>query len=266
MKKRRVVLIGGHELGCLCLDYLARRGYQVVLCLTRKDDSGEDNIFPSLLRVAKKHRVKCIRSARLDDPKVLKAVDAARADILLSLENNQIFREPWLNYFDGRLGIVNAHHGPLPRYGGFWPEVWAIWNREKNFGVTLHYVDGSIDGGNILAQKKVKISEYDTRRTLYDKCVQATFEIFKSVLPGLLEKKIMGKKQNRALRTYYKRGLPNDGFVDFAWNAEKIRRFFRAVSFYPFVGPKIKIGGRIISSLDQDLPFFKPVCAHPEEY
>lgn len=266
MKKRRIVIIGGHELACLCLEYLKRRGHKVALCLTRKDDTGEDGIFPSLLKVAKKYRVRCIRGARLTDKKVLKAMARVRADILLSLENNQIFREPWLEFFNDRLGIVNAHHGPLPRYGGFWPEVWAIWNREKNFGVTLHYVDRSVDGGNLIAQKRVKISEDDTRKTLYDKCTKATFELFKQVLPRALKRKMPGRKQNLALRTYYGRRLPNDGFVDFSWSAEKIRRFFRAVSFFPFVGPKIKIGRRIISSLDQDLPFFQPVSTQSRDY
>jgi len=47
---------------------------------------------------------------------------------------------------------VNSHYAPLPRYAGYWPELWAIWNDEKDFAVTIHYIDRGVDTGNIIAQ------------------------------------------------------------------------------------------------------------------
>lgn len=266
LKEKKIILIGGHELACDCLQYLARHGYRVVLCIVRKDDNGRDGIFPSLARIARRYKIKCIRSLNINSTATLRAVKSANADIVFSLHNNQIFREGWLNLFKEKLGIVNAHHGPLPRYGGFWPEMWAIWRQEKNFGVTLHYVDRSVDSGDIIRQRRVIISDTDTRKTLYKKCTRAAFLIFKGSLKRLLAKKIRGKRQNLAGRSYFKRGLPNDGFVDFRWDAKKIQLFFRAVSFYPFVGPKLRIGDRVISSLDEDLPFYRPVKARAYDY
>lgn len=266
IKERRIILIGGHELACDCLRYLARHGYRVVLCIVRKDDGGRDGIFPSLARIARRYKIKRIRSLNINNAVTLRAVKKANADIVFSLHNNQIFREGWFKLFEHKLGIVNAHYGPLPRYGGFWPEMWAIWNEEKKFGVTLHYVDRGVDSGNIIRQRRVVISKTDTRKTLHEKCTKATFQIFKDSVNRLLTGKIQGKKQNRAQRSYFKRGLPNDGFIDFRWDAKKILRFFRAVSFHPFVGPKLRIGDRVISSLDEDLPFYRPVKAQPYDY
>lgn len=265
-KKRRIILIGGHELGCLCLDWLVNNEYCVVLCIGRKDDRSIDQIFPSLLKRAKAYQIQSIQPQDLNNPDVLKTAERINADIVLSFHNNMIFRGGWLKLLDNKLGIVNAHHGPLPRYGGFWPEMWAIWNAEKDFGVTLHYVDRSIDGGDIIGQKPVVISKEDTRKTLYDKCTQATFELFKNYLDPMLTKKVMGRKQDLSKRTYYKRELPNGGFVDFTWDQEKIQRFYRAISFYPFVGPKLRIGNRVISSVDEDLPFLKPVRVEQLDY
>ncbi len=259
LKTKKIVLIGGHELACLCLKYLVENKYQVALCIGRKDDDGEDGIFPSLLKFAKANKIRHIQSSGINDGSILKAVEETKADIVFSLHNNEVFKEAWLKLFDGKLGIVNAHHGPLPRYGGFWPEMWAIWNNEKDFGVSLHYIDRGVDTGNIIGQSPVAISNVDTRKTLYDKCTQAAFQLFKNQLDTLLTQKVQGQKQDLSKRTYYKRELPNGGFVDFKWEPEKIQRFYRAVSFHPFVGPKIKIGDRIISSVDEDLPFFKPV-------
>lgn len=266
LKNKRIVLIGGHELGCLCLEHLIQNQYRNILCLGRGDDKGKDDFFPSLLKLARRYRVPSIPFAKINDSKILKTIKKMDADIVLSLHNNQIFQKPWFDFFDERLGIVNAHHGPLPRYGGYWPEMWAIWNQEKNFGVTLHYVDEGVDTGSIIAQRRVAISSFDTRKTLYDKCTLATFQLFKQNLDILLTDKIHGKKQDASKRSYYKRVLPNNGFVDFRWNSQKILRFFRAVSFRPFVGPKIRIGKRVISSLEENLSFFKPVSAKQSDY
>ncbi len=265
-KQKRILLIGGHELGCLCLEHLVKNKYQVVLCIVRKDDDGKDNIFPSLLKLAKRHKIKSIKPQDINEPDILKKVEAAKTDIVFSIHNSAVFYDKWLSLFEKKLGIVNAHHGPLPRYGGFWPEMWAIWNEEKDFGVTLHYVDRGVDSGNIIGQYPVSISNTDTRKTLYEKCTQTTFQLFKDKLDILLAGKIKGQKQDASKRTYYKRELPNGGFVDFNWTQEKIKRFYRAVSFHPFVGPKIQIGDRIISSVDADLPFFKPAMIQSLEY
>ncbi len=266
IKKRKIILVGGHELGYLCFNYLVANHFSIVLCIGRKDDTGKDHIFPSMLKLAKKNKIRSIQAHDINSPEIMKLARSVKADIVLSIHNNQIFRKPWLDLFSQKLGIVNAHHGPLPRYGGFWPEMWAIWNQEKDFGVTMHYIDSSVDTGNIVAQYPVKILNDDNRKSLYDKCTKVCFDMFQDHLPIFLAKKIKGKKQDASKRTYYKRELPNNGFVDLNWEADKIKRFFRAVSFYPFVGPKIKIGSQIISSVFADLPFFKPLQIKPIQY
>ena len=37
-----------------------------------------------------------------------------------------------------RLGGINFHDGPLPRYAGLYVTAWALMNRETSHGVTWH--------------------------------------------------------------------------------------------------------------------------------
>jgi len=265
-KQKRIVIVGGHDLACLCLDYLVSNSYKVVLCIGRRDDEGQDSIFPSLLHRAQKHGIPSIRPENINSPETLGVVEDARADVVLSIHNNQIFRGGWFDLFEGKPGIVNSHYAPLPRYAGYWPELWAIWNDEKDFAVTIHYIDRGVDTGNIIAQYPVVISDDDTRKTLHDRCTQVSFKMITDRLDVILDGRVEGQPQDLSKRTYCKRELPNDGFVDWGWEPQRIRRFYRALSFPPFAGPKIRIGDRVISSVDGDLEFFKPVFLEQGKY
>ena len=67
--------------------------------------------------------------------------------------------------------IVNIHPALLPKYGGkgmygnFVHEA-VIANREKESGITIHFVDGHYDNGDIIFQAKCPVSADDTPKTL----------------------------------------------------------------------------------------------------
>ena len=60
------------------------------------------------------------------------------------------------------LGIINLHPSLLPKYRGANPIFWAIRNGEKEFGITVHYLNEKIDAGDIIMQKKIPIEDYET--------------------------------------------------------------------------------------------------------
>jgi phosphoribosylglycinamide formyltransferase-1 len=47
----------------------------------------------------------------------------------------------------------------LPKYPGAHAIEQAIHNNEKDFGVTIHYVDENMDTGQIIFQKKIVINK-----------------------------------------------------------------------------------------------------------
>jgi phosphoribosylglycinamide formyltransferase-1 len=70
--------------------------------------------------------------------------------------------------------IVNIHPSLLPKYGG--KGMWGmnvhksvIQNKEKESGITIHYVSERYDEGEIIEQRKCEITDDDTPQMLYDK-------------------------------------------------------------------------------------------------
>jgi len=265
VENRKIIIIGGHEQACAVFELLIEKGMNIALCVVRQDDTGTDSTFPSLLARAKLRGIPTLQPKKLNTPEVLSIVKDFDADIVLSLQNNMIIGEEWLKIFNEKLGIVNVHYAPLPKYGGYWPEMWAIWNGETEFAVTMHYVEKGLDSGPIIAQYYFDISPLETRESLYRKSTEFCFKMIKENLDSILSGKVHATIQDEDLRSYYPKGLPNDGFMELSWDSDTQSRFIRAISFPKFVGPKIKIGNQIYSILNEDIEFFRPVSIKKAE-
>jgi methionyl-tRNA formyltransferase len=170
-----------------------------------------------------------------------------------------IFGVEWLNIMKDRLGIINVHYAPLPKYGGCWPEMWAIWNGEGKFAVTLHYVEKGLDTGPIIAQSWFDLEPLENRLSLYEKSTRFCHQMLLENLDLVLSSRVNCTVQVEAERSYYQKSLPNDGFLNLDWDAETQSRFIRAISFPGFPGPKIRIGSQVLTVLWEDIPFFSPV-------
>ena len=67
--------------------------------------------------------------------------------------------------------IMNIHPSLLPKYPGMDLDVHkeVLFNKEKESGCTLHFVNEDLDGGPTIIQKKVKIVENETVESLRNK-------------------------------------------------------------------------------------------------
>lgn len=87
--------------------------------------------------------------------------------------------------------IINIHPALLPKYGGkgmYGANVHqAVFeNRDKETGITIHYVNENYDEGAIIRQEKVALSENDTPETIQQK----VHELEHSYFPVTVEKVI----------------------------------------------------------------------------
>ena len=119
-------------------------------------------------------------------PSSIEKLEEYKADIFVSMSFNQILKSDILS--KPNFGFINCHAGALPFYRGRNVLNWVLINDEKEFGVTVHYIDEGIDTGDIILQKKSKITDSDNYRSILDKaillCAEALHEALNEILSG----------------------------------------------------------------------------------
>ena len=127
--------------------------------------------------------------------------DLDNSNILLeTLENNQIellvlagfmlkIPSGFIKSFNGT--IVNVHPSLLPKYGGkgmYGDHVHrkVLENKEKQTGITFHYVNENYDEGKIIAQFPINLSDNETVLTLRQKINKLEWTKFPLVVEALI--------------------------------------------------------------------------------
>ncbi len=90
--------------------------------------------------------------------------------------------------------IVNIHPALLPKYGGkgmygdFVHEA-VVEAKEKESGITIHWVNEKYDEGDVIYQAKCEVTPKDTPSSLANKIHQLEYEHFPPVIAQVLDKK-----------------------------------------------------------------------------
>ena len=86
-------------------------------------------------------------------------LDSLQVDLAVSfgtgLIKDYIFKTP-------KHGTINMHRGISQYYRGMESDLWAIYNKEfDKLGVTIHFIDETLDTGSILSQENFTINRED---------------------------------------------------------------------------------------------------------
>ena len=92
----------------------------------------------------------------------------------------RILSKDFIDVFKGR--ILNIHPSLLPKYKGLNTHARAIAAKDKFSGCSVHLVTAELDGGPILAQRKVAIDKTDTAETLSSKVLEEEHLLYPKVL------------------------------------------------------------------------------------
>ncbi len=109
---------------------------------------------------------------------------AAGVDLVVLAGFLRVLKAPMLSAFPRR--IVNIHPSLLPKYPGLAAWKQALAAGETVTGCTVHFVDGGIDSGDVLAQSKVPILPSDTPETVHARIQEAERKLYPDVIEQVL--------------------------------------------------------------------------------
>lgn len=189
-----------------------------------------DTQDPVLKEWAEKLGIPYYPVANVNTKEFIEWLSSFDADLFISMSFNQILKKEILKA--SKKGFINCHAGALPFYRGRNPLNWVLINGEKEFGITVHYIDEGIDTGDIILQKKYEIKNHDDYSTLLDKAIQECALLLAESVE-LIEKnndKVISQSSIHPVGTYYGRRIVGDELINFSWSAKRLFDFVRAIT------------------------------------
>lgn len=222
-----------------------------------------NSVDNELKQFAKIYNIDYLRHPNVNSMKFLETVRQYDCDLFVSMSFNQIFKAEIIDI--PRLKIINCHAGKLPFYRGRNVLNWVLINDEKEFGITVHYVDEGIDTGDIILQRSYPITDQDDYKSLLDKayiqCANILYDSIKLIQNNKVE--LTKQKDIHPIGMYCGIRCKGDEIIYWNQTSREIFNFIRAICkpgpmARSFLGEKeIKINkSRII----ENAPIYKGIA------
>jgi len=175
------------------IDALVRAaGHETVALLTPRlrDGASEDRDqrWHELVGGAPEHLDVCLVPDKSRLPRLLRAYEP---DLAVCLGYPWLLQPEVLSI--PRLGVLNSHPGPLPRWRGPFPVAWAIHEGDTELAMTFHLMDESFDTGPILAQGTAPMpAEYE-----WETLQPCLAGLAQDLMPTALERLARGERGDR---------------------------------------------------------------------
>jgi phosphoribosylglycinamide formyltransferase-1 len=98
------------------------------------------------------------------ESEIITALQASQIDLVCLAGYMRLLSRRFIDAFAGR--ILNIHPSLLPSFPGLDAQHQALAHGVKFSGCTVHFVDDTLDGGPIIAQRVVPVLDDDTAETL----------------------------------------------------------------------------------------------------
>ena len=93
------------------------------------------------------------------DQELIQILDGYDPDLIVLAGFMRILSEVFIEKYMGKL--INIHPSLLPKYPGLDTHQKVIKNNDRLHGVTVHYVDKSLDGGPVCGQSMLEVETTD---------------------------------------------------------------------------------------------------------
>ncbi len=224
----RILFFGIYKIGRDSLVALCNNGWHPVAVVTKPDiDEGQPVAIAAEalgLRVLKPRSPK--------EPDFEKVVTELRPDLCLVAGYHKIIPATILKI--PKHGTLNLHGSLLPAYRGPCTWKWAIVNGEKETGVTVHYMEPTLDSGDIVSQAVVPIRVDDTGGSLFSRLSSVGAGLLTNVVGDLVAGKVVRIPQDESLATYY--GYPTEADCRICWSDPTRRILDQVRGFNPSPG------------------------------
>ena len=238
----KIVFMGTPDFGVVALNNLIKT-HEVILVVSQPDRKiGRKRILtPSPIKeVAVDNAIEVFQPENIKED-YQKIIDV-KPDIIITAAYGQFVPLEVLEC--PKYGAINVHASLLPKYRGGSPIHSAIKNGDEYSGVSIMYMVKKMDAGDILSQVKVKIQNYDTALSMFDKLGLAGSKLLLETLKIIELDELVLVKQDQELVTYAHNINRIDEKINWNLTANEIDCHIRGYHSWP--GTYTELNGQVI--------------------
>lgn len=124
------------------------------------------------------------RTREEHDREIVTELRKRNVDLVCLAGYMRILSQEFLDSYRGR--ILNIHPSLLPAFPGLDPQKQALENEVKMSGCTVHFVDETVDGGPIIAQRTVPVVAGDTVESLAARILEQEHRLYPEAVAAVL--------------------------------------------------------------------------------
>lgn len=231
MKDLRVVFMGTPDFAVPVLEKLIANT-NVILVVTQPDkEVGRHKILTPtpIKKVAMEHDIPVFQPSKIrnDYTPILEA----KPDIIITCAYGQIIPATLLDL--PKLGCINVHASLLPSLRGGAPLHHAIIDGYDTTGVTIMYMDETMDTGDIISSVAYEIKDTDNVGNVHDNLMTMGADLLIETLPSIIAGTNKRIKQDNAKATYAYNISRSDEHLDFTKEGITIDRKVRGLNPWP---------------------------------
>ncbi|MFI5219328.1 MAG: methionyl-tRNA formyltransferase [Bacteroidia bacterium] len=121
---------------------------------------------PSLKKMAEHLNIPVCETDNPNSKFFLEFLRSLQPDIIIN-QSQFILQKELLDI--PKSGVLNRHNALLPKNRGRLTPFWVLFKKEKETGVSIHFVDEGIDSGDIIVQERFPVEKNDTFKTIVNK-------------------------------------------------------------------------------------------------
>lgn len=252
---KNILLFGRKKWSMFALEYLIKKGFNIVGVIGRQTSEELDGTQGSLVEKADEMNIPIYDYSNIyhliDEKKG--TFDGQEIDYIISYLFWGKLKSSILNI--AKSASINFHPGPLPDYQGLGGYNASILDGIEKYGVTAHIMNEKIDAGNIIKVNKFKIDPTETAFSLEQKSMKYLLELFKEVFSNNLEELITNNYPNEIHKGRYidREEFENMKLINENDSDEIIEKKIRAFWYPPYEGAKYKINGKYYTVIDESL-------------
>lgn len=202
-----------------------------VTSVDKKSGRGMHLKVSNLKSFALANKIPIFQPENINSNESLKYLKELNADIFVVYAFGKILR-PELLLLPPK-GAINIHASLLPKYRGAAPINWAIYNAEKETGISIIQMNEFMDRGDIIIQDKVQIGDNDDAVSLDKKISQKAPLVLKKALELIKNNNVHFRVQNEKEATYAPILEKKHGRIQWEKSAEEIKNHLKAFVHWP---------------------------------